>query len=231
MRVLIVEDDGVMARNIELVMASERLTTHITELGEEAVDLGKRYEYDAILLDLNLPDMPGLRVIQDLRKAKVHTPVFVLSGDATVDARVKALSAGADEYLVKPFHKDELIARLRAVLRRSQSRSHSLITIGKLTLNLDDKSVRVGGGSVDLTVKEYQVFEALCLRKGSTLSKDSLLNHLYNGLDEPEQKIIDVFVCKLRKKLMAATKGENCITTVWGRGYQLDDPAPLPIAC
>ena len=120
---------------------------------------------------------------------------------------------------------DELVARIHAIVRRSKGHAQSVITTGELTVNLDTKTVEVHGQRVHLTGKEYQMLELLSLRKGTTLTKEMFLNHLYGGMDEPELKIIDVFICKLRKKLSEATGGENYIETVWGRGYVLRDPA------
>ena len=224
MRVLLIEDDSAMARSIELMLRSEGLNVYTTDLGEEGIDLGKLYDYDIIVLDLQLPDMSGFEVLKALRVAKVQTPVLILSGNAIVEAKVKALGFGADDYMTKPFHKDELVARIQAVVRRSEGHSQSVITTGKLTVNLDAKTVEVDGARVHLTGKEYQMLELLSLRKGTTLTKEMFLNHLYGGMDEPELKIIDVFICKLRKKLAAANEGANYIETVWGRGYVLRDP-------
>jgi len=224
MRVLLIEDDSAMARSIELMLRSEGLNVYTTDLGEEGIDLGKLYDYDIIVLDLQLPDMSGFEVLKALRLAKVQTPVLILSGNAIVEAKVKGLGFGADDYMTKPFHKDELVARVQAVVRRSKGHSQSVITTGKLTVNLDAKTVEVDGSRVHLTGKEYQMLELLSLRKGTTLTKEMFLNHLYGGMDEPELKIIDVFICKLRKKLASATDGDNYIETVWGRGYVLRDP-------
>ena len=228
MRVLLIEDDSSMARSIELMLRSEGLNVYTTDLGEEGIDLGKLYDYDIIVLDLQLPDMSGFEVLKALRVAKVQTPVLILSGNAIVEAKVKALGFGADDYMTKPFHKDELVARIQAVVRRSKGHSQSVITTGKLIVNLDAKTVEVDGARVHLTGKEYQMLELLSLRKGTTLTKEMFLNHLYGGMDEPELKIIDVFVCKLRKKLVQATGGSHYIETVWGRGYVMRDPMPLP---
>ena len=224
MRVLLIEDDAAVARSIELMLRSESINVYTTDLGEEGVDLGKLYDYDIIMLDLQLPDMSGFEVLKSLRLAKVQTPILILSGNAVVEAKVKALGFGADDYMTKPFHKDELVARIQAVVRRSKGHSQSIITTGKLTVNLDAKTVEVDGSRVHLTGKEYQMVELLALRKGATLTKEMFLNHLYGGMDEPEMKIIDVFICKLRKKLSVACAGEQYIETVWGRGYVMRDP-------
>jgi len=224
MRALLIEDDSAIARSIELMLRSEGLNVYTTDLGEEGIDLGKLYDYDIIVLDLQLPDMSGFEVLKALRVAKVQTPVLILSGNAIVEAKVRALGFGADDYMTKPFHKDELVARIQAVVRRSKGHSQSIIVTGKLTVKLDAKTVEVDGQRVHLTGKEYQMLELLSLRKGNTLTKEMFLNHLYGGMDEPESKIIDVFICKLRKKLAAAIDGDNYIETVWGRGYMLRDP-------
>jgi two-component system cell cycle response regulator CtrA len=225
MRVLLIEDDGATAQSIELMLKSDGFNVYTTDLGEEGVDLGKVYDYDIILLDLNLPDMTGFDVLKSLRVAKVNTPILILTGQGDIETKVRGLGFGADDYMTKPFHKDELVARIHAIVRRSKGHSQSVITTGTLTVNLDAKTVEVAGSRVHLTGKEYQMLELLSLRKGTTLTKEMFLNHLYGGMDEPELKIIDVFICKLRKKLAAATEGDHYIETVWGRGYVLRDPA------
>jgi len=224
MRVLLIEDDASTAKSIELMLTSEQFNVYTTDLGEEGLDLGKLYDYDIIVLDLNLPDMHGYDVLKKLRLSKVGTPILVLSGLSEIEDKVRALGFGADDYLTKPFYKEELIARIHAVVRRSKGHSQSIIKTGRLAVNLDTKTVEVDGQRVHLTGKEYAMLELLSLRKGTTLTKEMFLNHLYGGIDEPELKIIDVFICKLRKKLAAATNGQNYIETVWGRGYVLRDP-------
>ena len=209
MRVLLIEDDASIAASIELMLKSESFNTYTTDLGEEGIDLGKLYDYDIILLDLTLPDMSGYEVLRNLRVAKVKTPILILSGMASIEDKVKGLGFGADDYLTKPFHKDELVARIHAIVRRSKGHAQSVITTGDLTVNLDEKMVAIAGNRVNLTGKEYQILELLALRKGTTLTKEMFLNHLYGGMDEPELKIIDVFICKLRKKLANASSGKN----------------------
>jgi two-component system, cell cycle response regulator CtrA len=223
MRVLLIEDDRAVARSVELMLKSEGFNVYTTDLGEEGVDLGKNYDYDLILLDLNLPDMSGMDVLRNLRVGKIETPVMILSGSSEIDTKVKTLGGGADDYMTKPFHKGELVARIHAVVRRSKGHAQSVIRTGEIAVNLDGKTVEVNGARVHLTGKEYQMLELLSLRKGTTLTKEMFLNHLYGGMDEPELKIIDVFICKLRKKLKAAAR-DHYIETVWGRGYVLRDP-------
>jgi two-component system cell cycle response regulator CtrA len=226
MRVLLIEDDPAVARGIELNLRSEGFNVYSTDLGEEGVNLGKVYEQDIILLDLNLPDMSGLDVVRTLRAARVETPIMILSGSAEIETKVKSLGVGADDYVTKPFHRQELVARIHAVVRRSRGHAQSVIRTGEVVVNLDGKTVEVNGERVHLTGKEYQMLELLSLRKGTTLTKEMFLNHLYGGLDEPEVKIIDVFICKLRKKLNTYAK-DDYIETVWGRGYMLRDPQPV----
>jgi two-component system cell cycle response regulator CtrA len=225
MRVLLIEDDSATAQSIQLMLKSESFNVYTTDLGEEGIDLGKLYEYEIVLLDLNLPDVSGFEVLRKLRVSKVKTPILILSGFSGTEDKVKALGFGADDYMIKPFHKDELVARIHAIVRRSQGHAQSGVEIGDLVLNLHQKTVEVSGAHVRLTYKEYQILEYLCLRKGTTVTKDQLLGQLYGGMDEPEIKIIDVFICKLRKKLANASQGKNYIETVWGRGYVLREPA------
>ena len=224
MRVLLIEDDSAAAQSIELMLKSESFTVYTTDLGEEGIDLGKIYDYDIILLDLNLPDMSGFEVLRSLRISKVKTPTLILSGLAGVEDKVKGFGVGADDYMTKPFHRDELVARIHAIVRRSKGHAQSVIQTDDLVVNLDTKTSEVNGARVHLTGKEYAMLELLSLRKGMTLTKEMFLNHLYGGIDEPEVKIIDVFMCKLRKKLASASGGKNYIETVWGRGYVLRHP-------
>jgi two-component system cell cycle response regulator CtrA len=224
MRVLLVEDDPTTQQSIKMMLESNGMVVDATDLGEDGLEIGKLYDYDIIVLDLMLPDMDGMEVLRRLRAAKVATPVLILSGLTESENKVKGLGTGADDYLTKPFNKDELIARIQAIVRRSQGHSESVIQTGRLVVNLDAQTAEVDGQSVHLTGKEYGILELLSLRKGTTLTKEMFLNHLYGGMDEPELKIIDVFICKLRKKLSTATGGENYIETVWGRGYVLRDP-------
>ncbi|GAA6207363.1 response regulator transcription factor [Cognatishimia sp. WU-CL00825] len=229
MRVLLIEDDPATAKSIELMLTHANLNVYATDLGEEGIDLAKLYDYDLILLDLGLPDMAGHEVLRQLRLSRVETPILILSGADDTESKLKGFGFGADDYLTKPFHREELVARIHAIIRRSKGHSQSVIHTGRVSVNLDAKTADVEGNAVHLTGKEYQMLELLSLRKGTTLTKEMFLNHLYGGMDEPELKIIDVFICKLRKKLSEATDGENYIETVWGRGYVLRDPEPQQV--
>ena len=224
MRVLLVEDDPTTSQSLEMMLTSAGMVVDATDLGEDGLEIAKLYDYDIILLDLMLPDIDGFEVLRRLRDSRIQTPVLILSGLTEAETKVKGLGSGADDYLTKPFNREELLARIQAIVRRSKGHSQSVIDTGKLSVNLDTRTVEVGGQTIHLTGKEYGILELLSLRKGTTLTKDMFLNHLYGGMDEPELKIIDVFICKLRKKLSAATGGANYIETVWGRGYVLRDP-------
>ena len=224
MRILLIEDDPATSKSIELMLGHANFNVYTTDLGEEGIDLAKLYDYDLILLDLVLPDINGHDVLRQLRVAWIDTPILTLSGETDTENKMRGFGSGADDYLTKPFHREELIARIHAIIRRSKGHSQSIIKTGDIEVNLDGKTVEDRGNTVHLTGKEYQMLELLSMRKGTTLTKEMFLNHLYGGMDEPELKILDVFICKLRKKLSEATGRENHIETVWARGYVLRDP-------
>ena len=224
MKILLIEDDDLVARGISTMLQHEGFGVQVTSSGQQGVDLIRSHAFDLIVLDLNLPDMSGMEVLLAVRGGGADTPIMVLSGVAETHIKVAMLANGADDYVTKPFSRDELVARIHAVLRRSEKPIVSLIKTGDVTINLADKSIEANGVRIDVTTKEYQIFEVLSLRKGATLSKDVFLNYLYDGRDEPETKIIDVFICKLRKKLIIANRGHHYIETVWGQGYRLRDP-------
>jgi two-component system cell cycle response regulator CtrA len=223
MRVLLIEDDLTAARGLSLMLKSGGAVVDQADTGEEALELARHYDYDVVILDLMLPDMEGYEVVRRMRAARIETPVLIVSGLSRPQAKVKGLGMGADDFITKPFDKAELLARMQAVVRRSKGFSQPTLRVGSLVLNLDSRDVTVEGQPVHLTGKEYAILELLVLRKGMVLTKEAFLNHLYGGMDEPEMKIIDVFVCKLRKKL-AQAGGENLIGTVWGRGYMIREP-------
>jgi two-component system cell cycle response regulator CtrA len=224
MRVLLIEDDQTTARSIEMILKKERFVCDCTDLGEDGLEIAKLYDYDVIILDLMLPDIDGYDVLRRLRTARVKTPVLILSGLCEAGNKVKGLDSGADDYMTKPFDHKELVARIQAIVRRSQGHSKPVINIGNLSLNVAAHTVELNGRTVRLTKTEYALLELFAQRKGMLVSKDTLLNHLYGGMDEPEHKIVDVFICKLRKKLAATSDGTNYIRTVWGRGYIIDEP-------
>src|ERR1017187_8212911 len=172
MRVLLIEDDSGMAQSIELMLRAESFNVYTTVLGREGIDRDKVHAYDIILLDLNLPDMSGYEVLRSLRMAKVSTPVLILSGLASIEDKIKGLGLGADDYLPKPFHKDDLVARIHAIVRRSIGHAQSVIAVGDLIVDLDARNVQLHGEQIHLTSKEYQILALLVLRQGSTLTKE-----------------------------------------------------------
>ncbi len=228
MRLLLAEDEPITARAVSLMLKAE-CNAVIDEVGtgEEALEMARHYDFDAIVLDLMLPDMEGFEVLRRLRAAGRDTPVLVLSGLSRPQDKVRAFGAGADDVMTKPFDKSELYARLKAIVRRSKGHSQPSLQVGPMSLNLDTNQVCVDGQPVHLTGKEYAILELLTLRHGMVLTKDQFLSHLYGGMDEPEMKIIDVFICKLRRKLAQAGAG-GLIGTVWGRGYVLRAPEAAP---
>ena len=228
MRVLLIEDDISFSRGISLILKSAGAIVDQVDTGEEGMELVRHYDYDIVLLDLMLPDVEGYEVVKKMRSARIETPIVILSGLSRPQAKVKGLGLGADDFVSKPFDKTELIARIQAVVRRSKGFSQPMLRVGPLTLNLDSREVTVNAKSVHLTGKEYSILELLMLRKGMVLAKEAFLNHLYGGMDEPEMKIIDVFICKLRKKL-AQAGGDNLIGTIWGRGYMIREPDVNPV--
>ncbi|MBB2190125.1 response regulator transcription factor [Gluconacetobacter azotocaptans] len=228
MRVLLVEYDDDTAEGTSGTLRSIGYSVDHVSTGGEAVEMLRRYDYDLALLEMVLPDMAGYEVVRTIRAARIDTPAMVLSSLVRPQAKVKAFSAGADDYVTKPYDPTELAARVQAVVRRSKGYCEPTLRAGRLKLCLDSREVSVDGRPVHLTGKEYLILQLLLLRKGMVLTKDAFLNHLYGGMDEPEMKIIDVFICKLRKKLHQAGV-DNLITTVWGQGYMLkEDALPRP---
>jgi two-component system cell cycle response regulator CtrA len=195
--------------------------------GRDALEFLRLYDYDLVLMDHQLPDVPAHEVVRMMRAASLKVPVMVLSDAATVQAKVRALDQGADDFLSTPCDAAELLARIRAVVRRSQGHANSTLTLGPVELLLDRRDVRVHGQSLHLSRREYAVLELLFLKQGVILTKTSFLTHLYCGMDEPEMKTIDVIVCRLRKKLAVAGV-PTLIDTVWGCGYILRDPSSAP---
>jgi two-component system cell cycle response regulator CtrA len=221
MRVLLVEDNATTAALMEAVLREENFIVDTTDLGEDGLEIGKLYDYDIIILDLMLPDIDGYEVLRRLRDARVRTPVLIMSARAELEHKIKSLKIGADDFMVKPYDRHELVARIKAIVRRSGGHPQSVIRIGQLAIDLDGRCVAADGRPVHLTAKEYGILELLGLRRGAIVTKETFLNHLYNGLDEPNLDIIAVLICTLRKKLREATGGDHCIETIWGRGYTI----------
>ena len=229
MRILLVENDRAVKQGLVAVLKAASMVVDAVDTGEEALEYCRLCDFDMVLLAAGLPDMEGCDVVRRLRAARLATPVLMLSDSAAPQAKIKGFAAGADDVIAKPFDNQELVARIQAVVRRAKGFSQPNLTVGELTLNLGSREATVAGTPVHLTGKEYAILELLVLRKGMVLTKEAFLNHLYGGMDEPEVKIIDVFICKLRKKL-AQAGADSLIGTVWGRGYMLRDPAAASAA-
>ena len=222
MRILLIEDDNSNASNLVLCLRQADLETDRTDTGSDGLSLAARNDYDLIILDLGLPDISGHDVLHELRSMQINTPTLILTGLDDTASMVQGLGAGADDYLTKPFDRRELVARIHAIMRRSKRHAEHIIRAGQIAVNLDARTVEVDGNPVNLTGGEYRVLEILALRKGATLSKAAIQDHIYCGRDTASEKTIDVFVCKIRQKLALATGGDNCIKTDWGSGYRLN---------
>ena len=226
MRLLLIGQDGATAAKLKTMLIRENFICDTTALSEDGLEISKLRGYDVILFDLSVPNTNGYEVLRRLRRASVRAPVLILAGRAELDYRIKGLGFGDDDLLTNLCDHRELVARIKAIARRSKGHCESTIQTGKLVVNLDTRIVSVDDRPIHLTGKEYGILELLSLHKGTTMTKEMFLNHLYGGINEPELKIIDVFVCMLRKKLALATGGNHYIETVWGRGHMLRDPDP-----
>ena len=228
MRALIVADDASAALRVQTILAAQNFVCDTAGLDEDGVAVGKLYDHDIIILDLSAQSGAGYELVQKFRAAGVRTPIMVIAATEQIDLRVRCLGRGADDFLTKPYDHRELVAHVRAVVRRANGHAQSEIRTGKLVINLDTRVASVSDVPLPLTQKEYCVLELLSLRKGVVVTKEAFLNHLYGGMEEPGMKIIDVFICKLRRKLAEATGGRHYINTVHGRGYILSDPVLRP---
>lgn len=220
MRVLLVEDDYAMQHSISTALNIAGLVVESCVTSQEGLERLKYYDYDVIIVDLAADAPVGEELIRKIRGCQVDSPIICISAVDAAYVKVKMFSAGADDYIVKPFACMELVARTQAILRRFHGFSESVLKVGDVQLNLNTKETFVGTSPLHLTGKECAILELLMLRHGSVLSKETFLNHLYGGMDEPEIKIVDVFICKIRKKMQRLGLN-NAITTLWGRGYVL----------
>ena len=223
MRVLVVDAVCPSSQALAQLLRSNGVIVDQIGQGEEAINLAKHYDYDLVLTDVVLPDIDGYELIRRLRAARIDTPVILQADHLRSQNRIKAFALGADDVVTKPCDHTELYARMQAIVRRNKGYSQPSLRCGPLQINLDSRDALISGRPVHVTAKEYAILELLVLRKGMVLTKDMFLNHLYGGIDEPEAKIIDVFICKLRRKL-AEAGAPDVIGTVWGRGYTVRDP-------
>lgn len=233
MRILLVEDAKPLATSIAQGLTEEGFSVDVAGDGEEGLHFATEVTYDVIVLDRMLPLLDGLTVLKRAREAGVKTPVLLLTALGELQDRVEGLDGGADDYLVKPFAFDELLARLRALLRRSRGQAQNAIRLGQLTLDLAARTASAGGGPLELSAREFALLELLALDPGKTFSRSAIAERLYNEESELDSNVIDVFVGRLRKKLDAAgLPGSALIRTQRGEGYRLDpsaaDPAGSP---
>ena len=231
MRVLLVENNLRYAAAVSADLKAEMIRTDLAESGDEALYLMRDFDFDLVLLNLVLPDMDGSSLIRQIRTAKHDTPIIALS--SVPQARLKALAAGADDVVARDIDPAELGARIRAIVRRSRGFAQSQLQIGSLMLDVDQHDVVANGVRVHFTGKEFAILELLVLRRNMILNKETILSQIYGGMDEPEIKIIDVFICKIRNKLSKAGL-PTIISTVWGRGYSVKDsgheaPTIIPV--
>ena len=223
MRILLIDDDMMFSNNLSSMLQAEGFQTDVAASGDDGLAHNEIYNYQAIILDLELPDINGQKLLCEIRNRDDNTPVIILSGHGAIEKQLQCIGDGADDFMTKPFHFQELIVRLHALVRRSNGFAKNILNFGDVSVDLAAHDVFVKGDRVHLTAKEYQMFELLCLRQGKVVSKEHFLDHLYGGLDEPEVKIIDVFICKLRKKIEGDDVSSSLIKTVWGRGYRIDE--------
>ena len=221
MHVLIVEDYPIVADVLGLTLEEAGHFKTIVSTIEDALAELRHNRIDAILLDINLPDGNGTRLARLVRKNHMLVQILVISGNSGIDEKITALGAGADGYLTKPFDRYELMANLNAIMRRTHGHGAATISVGNLIVDLSRNYAKINDVRLVLTAKEFRIVEFLSLRKCAVLSKDAFLSHLYGGIDEPEPKIIDVFICKLRRKLVDAGADGLSIDTIWGQGYVL----------
>ncbi len=227
MRVLVVENDPALTRALQAQFAAQNLRIEAADGGAEALDLLRHYQYDIIVLNLSLPDIDGVHMIRRIRGSGITTPVLALSCRRNRHDVPPAFAAGADDVVDETVDRTELIARMNAIVRRARGHSQSKLQVGALSLDLEQREVTANGNLIALTGKEFELLRLLMLRKNLVLTKEVILDQLYGGLDEPEVKIIDVFVCKIRKKLARAGL-EGVIGTVWARGYTIQDASGGP---
>lgn len=202
------------------------LTVEHAISGRDALAYLRSYDFDVIVLDADLRDMPGHEMVRLARAARFDVPAVVLADSATPQAKARVLDQGADDFIITPCDMDEIMARIRAVVRRSQGHARSILRCGPVELSLDRREVQVRGRRMTVSRREFAVLELLFLKQGTILNKTAFLNHLYCGSDEPEMKTIDVIICRLRKKLAAAGV-PTLVDTVWGCGYILREPSPI----
>jgi two-component system response regulator PhoP len=220
MRLLLVEDDLALQANLKQHLLDANYTIDAVSDGEEGLFQGQEYSYDAAIIDLGLPKLDGIGLISQLRASNKDFPILILTARDNWQDKVEGLDAGADDYLTKPFHPEELIARLNALIRRSAGKSSPLIQNGPLSLNTSSHEIKMGNESINLSGSEYKLFEYLMMHVDEVKSKSVLIEHLYDQDFDLDSNVIEVFIRRLRKKL--DPKGQvGLIETLRGQGYKL----------
>lgn len=220
MKILIVEDEKRLAGLMKKGLEEHAFIVDLAHDGEEGLYMAENIPYDAVLLDIMLPIMDGLTILETLRTRKCDVPVLMITAQGEIENRIKGLNFGADDYIVKPFDFNELIARLRTVIRRSKGKSSSLIEIGDMTIDTNSRTVSRGGEQINLSATEYNLLEYLAVNSDRVISRTELTEHIYDTDFERDSNVIDVYVNHLRNKLDKGFE-RRMIQTVRGAGYML----------
>jgi two-component system, OmpR family, response regulator PhoP len=220
MRILVVEDELTLCKQVHDFLESKGFAVDTANTGQEGYYMGKEYPVDAAIIDLGLPDFSGIELIKRLRKDKITVPILILTARSRWQEKVEGLEAGADDYLVKPFHYEELLARLNALIRRSAGQAQPVLTHDNIELNTVTQEVQVSGEKLELTAYEYKVLEYLMFRKGELITKSVLTAHIYDEEFDRDSNVIEVFIGRLRKKLDPDGTRQP-IETLRGRGYRI----------
>ncbi|CCE24777.1 MULTISPECIES: response regulator transcription factor [Methylotuvimicrobium] len=220
MRILVVEDELILCEQIKKFLTDKGFAVDTANKGSDGYYLGKEYPVDAAIVDIGLPDFSGIELIKRLRKDEVVIPILILTARSRWQEKVEGLEAGADDYLVKPFHYEELLARLNALIRRSGGKAHPVLKHANIELDTAAQEVRVSGERLELTAFEYKVLEYLMFRKGEVISKSVLTEHIYEEDFDRDSNVIEVFIGRLRKKLDPDGTSKP-IETLRGRGYRI----------
>ena len=222
MRILVVEDEQTICSQIKKFLSEKGFAVDTAYTGSDGHYLGKEYPIDAAIVDIGLPDFSGIELIERLRKDDINFPILILTARSRWQEKVQGLEAGADDYLVKPFHYEELLARLNALIRRSGGKAHPVLAHANIELDTVAQEVKVSGKRLELTAYEYKVLEYLMFRKGEVVSKSVLTEHIYDEDFDRDSNVIEVFIGRLRKKL-DPDGSVKPIETLRGRGYRIPE--------
>ena len=221
-KILLVEDEIKIANAIKRGLKYEGFEVSIATDGEEGLELGKTLDFDCIILDRMIPLKEGVEVCKELRKSNIKTPIIMLTAKSGVNDKVEGLDAGADDYLAKPFSLDELLARIRAVLRRGSSLVNDELKVGDLTLNTSTFEVKRSGILINLSKKEYDLLEYFMINANKTISKEKLINHVWDYDSDILLNTVEVYIGYLRNKIDKPFKDKKMLQTVRGFGYKLE---------